>query len=397
MIRLKVISMSVRDKAMYLQRFINSTKGSNGFVISFDQRKKHEEKLMYYKAGVAIAAIDVNRLPFYKRQRGPTYKADASKIGRRILVLLEHASQSRAIGWDEEYAFILQHSPIMKMTHDAFIAATTLSGEKVHGLGFVEPIQYSRRVFDFACGKRADDVVDGLNNFVLQLKSSLTKNELKEDVKNFYRNSRERYFNLMNVAIQAWEVRCKNLLIRVDWGFHKSSTPMPSRLKTEEEIIAEFAIVDAKRKLMLSRLQKMFGDDLSFYAWKIECGDEKGLHIHWLIALNGTKYKNAWFHGKQIADDWQANVCGKESYAWNASAIYKKGTPYLKDLDYRDPELPKILDTFVGYLTKLDVTMKLIAPKGFRSFGCSKLKSEKFNKPGPVRTGVNTLKTGFKR
>ena len=396
MMNLKVIAMSARDGFIVLQRFTYQNKERNGSLISYEERRRYAEKLMYYKMGVSIASIDVNRVHFYKDKNSITFKAYCSPFGESILVLLEHASQSRVLGWDEEYALLLKQSPIMKMTHEAFVAATTPCGEEVSGIGFVEPIQYSSREFKSACGKRVDGIIEGLNNFVLQLKSSLTKKELKEDVKSFYRNSKERYLKLMNVAIQAWEANCKNLLIRVDWGFHKPNAPMSAIFKTEEEISAEFAIVDSKRKQMLSRLQQMFGGDLSFYAWKIECGDKKGLHIHWLIALNGSKYKSAWFHGKEIADDWQANVCGKESYTWNACETYKKDTPYLKDLDYRDPELPKILDTFVGYLTKLDVTMKLIAPKGFRSFGCSKLKSEKVNKPGPVRTGVNTLKVGVK-
>lgn len=391
--------MTARDKLSDIQRFISKFKGEDHLTIEYESRSKYAEKLMYFYMGVEVASIDCNRMPFYKKNRGETYKAHSSDLGKRILLLLEHASQSRVIGWDEEYALILKQSPIMKLTYDAFVAATTPNGEDVPRIGFVNGVIYSQRSFSYACGKAADEVVDGLNSFVLQLKEALNKYELREDVKNFYRNSNDRYLKLMKVATQAWDENCKNVLIRIDWGFYKKNPPMPPRLKNEDEINADFMLVDSKRKLMLKRLKKMYGDDISFYAWKIECGFDKGLHIHWLIALNGSKHKDAWFHAKEIVADWNANVCDETCYAWNVCDLYKNKTndKYLRNLDYRDPELPNILNTYVSYLTKLDVTMKLRAPNGYRSFGCSKLKNLSEKKPGPERKGVNSLQGWAKK
>ncbi|KGH28585.1 YagK/YfjJ domain-containing protein [Comamonas testosteroni] len=387
--------MSVRDKFIDLQRFVFKKREDSFFTINYEERRKHYDQLMYYYIGVDIASLDEKRMPFFKMKSGMTYKARASGLGYQILSLLSHAGQSRVLGWDEEYASIINYSPLMKLNYNAFAAATSSSGESVEGIGFIEPVIYGEHKFKMAFGKRTDEIVDGLNKFVLQLKEALNKDNLHEEIKSFYRNSKERYCHLMKVALQAWEINCKNILLRIDWGFHAENPRMPFRLKTDQEINEDFTAVDMKRNLMLKRLQKMFGKDLSFYAWKIECGFNKGLHIHWLIALNGSKYLNPYFHSKAITDDWNQCVCGDDSYAWNVLGMCQRDSKYLRNIDYHDEDLVKILSTYSNYLTKLDVTMKLRAPEGFRTFGCSKLKKLDKNKPGPKRSSSISLNRGF--
>ena len=387
--------MSVRDKFIDLQRFVIKNKRDSCFIISYDERRKYYEKLMYYSVGANIASLDIKRMPFFKMKSGITYRARASGLGHQILNILNHASQSRVLGWDEEYASIINYSPLMKLTYSAFVAATSPNGGCVESIGFIEPVIYGERGFKMACGKRTDEIIDGLNNFVVQLKDALNKDELREEVKSFYRNANERYHQLMKVALQSWEINCKNVLLRIDWGFYIEQPRMPFRLKTEQEINEEFVVVDIKRNLMLKRLKKMFGKDLSFYAWKIECGYHKGLHIHWLIALNGSKHQNPYYHSRAITEDWTQHVCGEESYIWNVLGMCKPGSEYLRNIDYRDEELITILSTYASYLTKIDVTMKLRAPESFRTFGCSKMKNLNKNKPGPKRSSSISFNNGY--
>ena len=386
--------MSVRDKFMDLQRFVLKNNKDSGFIISYDERRKYSEKLMYYCVGANISSLNFKKMPFFKMKSGMTYRARASGLGYQILNILNHASQSRVLGWDEEYAPIINYSPLMKLTYSAFAAAASPNGGSVDAIGFIRPVFYDERAFKMACGKRADEIIDKLNNFIVQLKNALNKDELREEIKSFYRNAKERHHQLMKVALQSWEINCKNVLLRIDWGFYIEKQRMPFRLKTEQEINEEFVVVDVKRSLMLKRLKKMFGKDLSFYAWKIECGHHKGLHIHWLIALNGSKYHNPYFHSRAITDDWSHHICGDESYVWNVLGMCKRGSKYLRNIDYRDEELIKILSTYASYLTKLDVSMKLRAPEGFRTFGCSQLKKIKKNKPGPKRSSLLNLNNG---
>ena len=103
--------MSVRDKFIDLQRFVIKNKTDSCFIISYDERRNYYEKLMYYSVGANIASLDIKRMPFFKMKSGITYRARASGLGHQILNILNHASQSRVLGWDEEYASIINYSP----------------------------------------------------------------------------------------------------------------------------------------------------------------------------------------------------------------------------------------------------------------------------------------------
>ena len=65
-----------------------------------------------------------------------------------------------------------------------------------------------------------------------------------------------------------------------------------------------FRAVSEIREKMLKSLRKMFGDDLVFYAWKIECAPVKGLHIHWMIGLNGDKHQDRINVPRAIVAHW---------------------------------------------------------------------------------------------
>jgi hypothetical protein len=54
-------------------------------------------------------------------------------------------------------------------------------------------------------------------------------------------------------------------------------------------------------------------------------------------------------------------------------------------LHYADADLWDHIDGFAEYLTKVDYFIKLLLPKGMRSFGCSKTVKPFKNKPGPKR------------
>jgi hypothetical protein len=61
----------------------------------------------------------------------------------------------------------------------------------------------------------------------------------------------------MNVASQGWEKNCKNILIRVDWGFKKENLFMPVRFKNEKEMSDVFNEVDCLRKRMLKSIKRV--------------------------------------------------------------------------------------------------------------------------------------------
>lgn len=389
--------MRIKDSFVELQHLIGVDVDKSSFYINGLERKMYAERLMFYEIAVKVAALS-DRMPFFKYTKNSQSRsfARASELGAKILAALDYAECNRLFEWDSEFYEHVMLPPQLKLVYQACYAAKIPGGSLVEGVGFVKYIKYSHRKYFNSKEEVQDDAINCLNEFSENLKKSLRKYSFREKIKSFERNSRERYFQLMNVASQGWDKNCKNILIRVDWGFKKENLLMPVRFKNEKEMSDVFNEVDCLRKRMLKSIKRIFGADLTFYAWKIECGDIKGLHIHWLVAVNGSKRMHAGYAGKEIVDEWNKYICDKNSYAFNVNYLkggYRSG---LRLIDYRDEELPEILDRYVGYLTKMDFLMKLRVPGNMRTFGCSKLKKQTNEKCGPKRSGISTLKEKIK-
>ena len=137
---------------------------------------------------------------------------------------------------------------------------------------------------------------------------------------------------------------------------------------------------------MLNILRKMFKKDLVFFAWKIECAPIKGLHIHWLIGLNGAKYQDRINVPRAIAEKWDEKLGADGAYTRNPSTRQKHEEAILRVINYSDPLLWRILGGYADYLTKVDYLTRFRAPGKMHSFGCTKLKEITQYKKGPKRS-----------
>lgn len=265
-------------------------------------------------------------------------------------------------------------------------AAVAPDGGEVDGVGHVLPMPYLYWQFDLLRGDELVAAHDAINNLAIQMRKALVSTRVREKIKSFKRNATDRYKQLMKVATSAWGTRNNsNLLIRLDWGYRKTYPVVLPEFVSQEDFHLQCAEVSRFREIMLDVVRKMFGKDLSFYAWKIECGDVKGLHVHWLLAINGNKHQDRINIPRQIADAWDAAIGEGKGYTFNVNALDARDKAGLRVLKYNDPELLEVLGRYCDYLTKLDFTLKLRMPEGMRSFGSSKLQQVKRNKPGPAR------------
>ena len=120
--------------------------------------------------------------------------------------------------------------------------------------------------------------------------------------------------------------------------------------------------------------------------WKIECAPIKGLHIHWLIGLNGTKHQDRINVPKAIAQMWDAAVGNPDTYTWNLNAQQKNEDAILRVIDYSDPSLWPIVGGYAEYLTKVDYVVHLRTPERMHGFGSSKVPKVVKRKTGPKRS-----------
>lgn len=266
------------------------------------------------------------------------------------------------------------------------LKAASDSGGFVTGVGYVPALPFEIEEFATLGGDKLKAAHTALNELAILMRHHLLSKTMRNSIKSFRRNATERYKQLMRVAVSGWSRNCKNLLIRLDWGYRKSYPSFPVEFKGQDEFYRQCVEVNNYRERMLKILRDMFGDDLIFFAWKIECGDVRGLHLHWLLAINGSKHQDRINVPRRIADAWDDEIGRDTGKTYNVNALAEAEKNGLRVLDYRDSDLFDFLGVYCDYLTKVDYTLKLRMPKKMRSFGCSKLKARKKNKPGPVRS-----------
>ena len=311
-----------------------------------------------------------------------------NNVGRRMLRFMgllwdELEARSRSEVPAYEYRVFC---PEVDFVRRVATAALTVGGGEVAGVGYISPISFEPWEFSLLTGSKFTEARGELNALADVIRRGLLTKDLRNAIKSFRRNATERYKHVMLVAQAGWRKNARNLLIRLDWGYRAAIPSVPVEFKSQHDFLKGCEEIDRCREKMLEILRKMFGNDLTFFAWKIECGDIRGLHVHWLIAVNGAKHQDRINVPRQIAEAWDAEVDRGKGHTFNVNALPNIEKTGLRVLSYNDPDLIDVLGFYCDYLTKVDYTLKFRMPKHMRSFGCSKLKKDKKKKPGPARS-----------
>jgi len=244
----------------------------------------------------------------------------------------------------------------------------------------------NNRIYKILSANEKKQVEEYFNQFSKKLREKLMGIGFREKLHSFKRNSTEIYKQLMRVAGQAWAKHSSILLIRLDWGQKYRVPDLRGKFISEEDFQQKFDVVSGYRIKMLQELRNIFGKDIAFYAWKIECTPVKGLHMHWFIGLNGAKHQDRINIPKMIAKRWDELLGDENAYTWNLNANQKNENAILRVLDYNDPMLWNIVGGYSDYLAKVDYLVRHRTPKGARSFGCTNLiHKKKKSKTGPLR------------
>lgn len=353
-------------------------------VVIGEENKLRAERMQLYYLSYGLIQHKF-KLPFYRKVSYRTVYPDENDLGKNLINILKRMDWE--INYQKDGIFFEHNTHCPQVVTILQIASAALSekGAEVGNVGFVPPLPFSPDEYKFMMGPEVDVASKVLNALAMTMRKVLLSSGMRETVKSYRRNATERYEQMMRVAEQRWGVHCKNLLIRLDWGYRKKYPAVRMRFTDQKEFEDLLLEVDGYRKEMLTILRRIFCKDLSFYVWKIECGDMKGIHIHWLIAVNGSKHQDRINVARHIADQWDANIGGGNTYTFNVNALPHAEASGLRVIDYKDPALYKIIGRYCDYLTKVDYTLKLRMPKGMRSLGCSKLLTTTKIKPGPKR------------
>lgn len=280
----------------------------------------------------------------------------------------------------------MEVSPMAK----EIIEATTewlISIEKKDAYFFNELSTNNFQIYKIMNILEQEEVKKYVNELSLVIRKRLMSKSSIDSNYKYQKNSTKRFKQMMRVAQQAYSKHASILLIRLDWGYKPQMPDLRGKFVSNEDYVERFLEVAGYRKKMLKILREMFGEDIAFFSWKIECASVKGLHIHWFIGLNGAKHQDRINVAKAIADKWDGVIGNQYAYTWNVNALQKHDEAILKVIGYSDPKLWDIVGGYADYLTKVDYLVRTRTPQGMRSFGCTKLETrQRTVKKGPKRS-----------
>lgn len=225
-----------------------------------------------------------------------------------------------------------------------------------------------------------------INNLSIFLNKKLKGMGGTQVIHGFVKTALKNYKHGMQVVDQAFQRNSSILLMRLDWGEEARVPDNRANFESIKHYEERFDKVSSFREKMLKELKKMFKEDLCFFMWKIECAPIRGLHIHWFIGVNGSKYNDRINVSKVIAKKWDEIINEPGSYTRIQSTRQYHEDAILRVIDYHDPLLWRIVGGYVNYLTKVDYLIRFRAPGNQRCFGTSKLKEIKGSKKGPKRS-----------
>lgn len=359
-------------------------KDGGGVGISSKEESGSDEDLIKYQVMTqGLIAHDYIQ-PFFKKKVNGKWIRKSS-LGSVVMTCLEIIDGELHLGEFHGGIVYKDEEPAIAVVKQALRAVLTENGAHVSGIGHVPAILLFPSQYELLEGDELVQVINSLNALMGLLRRYLLSQGMREKVKSFRRNADERYKQVMSAARQAWEKNRKNLLIRIDWGFKRKFPVERVMFKTEEEFTLQMRFVDTCRQKMLKILRRMFRGDLSMYFWKIECGEFKGIHIHWMIAVNAASHQDRINVAYRITKEWDDQIGDGQTYSFNLNAYGEEKYSGLGVIEYSEPNLWRTVGIYADYLTKVDYVLKLRMPKGMYSFGGTKIKGHGKQKPGPKR------------
>lgn len=184
------------------------------------------------------------------------------------------------------------------------------------------------------------------------------------------RSARKNARSIVDYINELLERHARLCVVRTDFAYNlpyrqslASGEVDPARVKRDLA-----ALVRALRK----RYPALVG-----YAWKLEYGQRKSYHIHFMAFFNGHEVWQDVAIGKALGELWQGEVTGGDGGYWNCNAqksFYERRRGVgIGMVAYGDLEKRKRLEHAALYLAKADYYVKLNEPALGRIFGRGQL------------------------
>lgn len=194
----------------------------------------------------------------------------------------------------------------------------------------------------------------------------------RADMRNYERAAKKNSVGV-NRFIDSLFAECSRMLVmRIDLGYSLGYLSSLTGVVSADRVKKDFdELVKSIRK---GRLK----DGICGYVWKLEFGPIKQFHYHFMLFLDGSKFREDITIAEELGEHWKGVITNGEGAYFNCNRRKEK---------YRYPALGMRkwdgagdvdnVKKAVDYLVKLDLLVRANLPKGRRTFGKSGRPSEK--------------------
>ncbi|ABK06939.1 MULTISPECIES: inovirus-type Gp2 protein [Burkholderia cepacia complex] len=257
------------------------------------------------------------------------------------------------------------YSPHVQVVVEALDAV----GLEPYGFRFGEP--GAREV---SCGKTHGEI---FNEVVAKVGEIVASTAFKERVRVRKRNAARNEAKGLAIEQKVFENKSRQLVLMLHFGFQKAYRQQVT-----------FEEIQAYRTKFFNncRTNKLLRGIVD-YIWKLEEGDESGLHLHVLIFYTADSCRDVYI-AQQLGEYWKETATDGKGQYWNSNAHKAFHEKYghgvgTGEINWDDDAKREALRENIRYMTKADQFLKMKYGERSRLFGTSQVEEKK--KPGRPR------------
>jgi hypothetical protein len=212
---------------------------------------------------------------------------------------------------------------------------------------------------------------DLFNQFVKRIKAVAASPEFKTKLRRRIARSKENHESGSIYIDSLFETYSRLIIVRVDFYY---LFPFAHELTIEE------AQKDRERFLNNRRNNQLF-EHLAGYIWKLEDGEEKGLHFHFIFFIDGSYKENASFYADKYGKYWAETITKGRGYYHNCHTSNTNYKRYCIGAinHYEADKRANLKGGLLKYITKTSQHVRVI---GCRVFGHGEIPRKPISKSG---------------
>jgi len=214
------------------------------------------------------------------------------------------------------------------------------------------------------------------NDVIEKIAENVSSRRFKQKLRARKRNSERNEAKGLEIEQKVFESKSRQLVLMLHFGYQEKHRP---RISLDE--------IQTHRKKFFNncRTNKLLRGIVD-YIWKLEEGNESGLHLHVLIFYTADSCRDV--HIARLIGEYWVKVTGGKGQYWNSNADKQFHAKYghgvgTGEIDWHDEPKREALRRNIRYMTKADQYLRIKYGDHCRLFGTSQVQEKK--KPGRPR------------